>query len=214
MESTHIICLEGGPCSGKSSVMAALQADAYPKPIVFVPEFATSISVELQEKGLDYPTLAANDRAEYLRYQQRIVGGYIGRITAARAEMEESGGIVVTDRGVAGVRAYVTETEWRDLTISCGTSPEDIIHDFADTVVFLGSLAVSNPAKYERMKQSNPIRTETVDEARELHFRTRALWTEHGNVIEVDGSDVEEKASVVRGYIGSLLSHAEVVIQA
>jgi predicted ATPase len=205
-----VVCLEGGPCSGKSSVLAGLQAQEYNYPVSFIPEIATELADELLARGTTYPELATTDRAEYLDYQRRIVSTYMAAITTARAEMTVSGGLIITDRGAAGVRAYVTDPEWHDITTSLGTSPERLKHDYADAVLLLGSLAVTDPVAYEAVRRSNPARTESAEQARALHFQTVSTWSGHGTIIEVDTSDLSEKQRLVRAHIDRLLGFAAV----
>ena len=199
-----VIALDGGPCSGKSSVMAGLETAEFDHPILFIPEIATEVSGELLEQGLDFPSLAVMDRCRYRQYQKRIVGGYIARIGAARRVLSETGGVIVTDRSPAGVQVYVRPHEWAEITEHCGTSPDKVIHEYADTVIFLRSLAVENPVKYDAMRRSNPIRTETVKQARQLHEVSRAVWRNHPDVIEIGGDDVSDKLRFVREHIARL----------
>ena len=84
---SHVICIDGGPCSGKSSVMRHLEAQEYPVPVVFVPEMATQIDARLRRAGSSLGQLAVHDRPAYLEVQQEIVDGYRQRIDDARAAL-------------------------------------------------------------------------------------------------------------------------------
>lgn len=208
--SPVVVDLEGGPCSGKSSVMAALQQEQYPFPTLFLPEVATVIDAELRLRGTNFPQLAASNRAAYLECQERIIATYMSEIDAIRADPEYQHGLIITDRGPAGVRTYVEADEWDYLMDKIGTTTERLQHDYADAVVFLGSLAVANPAKYEALRDSNPARTETVEEARALHFRSLSIWESHPHVMQISGECLAGKQQQVQAYIGRLMAGRQV----
>ncbi|HEX8226728.1 MAG TPA: AAA family ATPase [Candidatus Saccharimonadales bacterium] len=199
-----VVCLDGGPCSGKSTVMEYLRDQEFEVPAEFIPEVATRFSDELLAQDADYAKLAARDRLAYLSYQERIVGTYIDEITDARSRLAGTGGVIVTDRGPAGIRSYVTEPEWERLTQDFGTTPEDITTDYADTVIFLASLAITDSAAYEQQRSTNPIRTETIAEARSLHYKSRSVWFDHPDVIDIDDADMERKQKHVAAMIGRI----------
>jgi predicted ATPase len=207
-----VVCIDGGPCSGKSSVLSALETERFDVPTVVIPELATIFGEELLAKGTDYPRLAVEDRAEYLRYQRRIVGGYIERIGIARQEMVRTGGLIITDRGPAGVRSYMEAHEWPELLAEFDSDPEAIKHDYADAVIFLDSLAVTNRVKYEMLRATNPLRTETPDQARDLHNHSLTNWQGHARLRRLGGDDVEDKRHIAKSYITELLIGTGLVV--
>ncbi len=201
----RVICIDGGPCSGKSTVLDALQARTYDRPVVFVPELASVFGEELLARGTDYPRLAATSRTEYLAYQHRIIGGYITRIAAARAELVDRGGLIVTDRGPAGIAAYVESHEWQGLLDDFGVDSCGMQRNYADSVIFLDSLAVANPSLYERLCRNNDLRTETIPEAARLHQRSFDCWRDHEDIQRIGGADMGQKINTVTQFVlGSL----------
>lgn len=203
---THVpvISLEGGPCAGKSSVLAAIRAGNYPYPLVVIPEVATALATELELQGTSFVDLAVRDRPGYLDCQRRIVATYILQIEAARAELQDTGGLIVTDRSPAGVKAYVTDDEWPEVVRAAVTTPERV-YDYTDVVLFLASLAVSDPDAYYQVRATNPARSESVEEARLLHDVSRAVWSNHPDVRDIGGSDIDRKRQRAGDYITHIM---------
>lgn len=203
--TTHVVSIDGGPCSGKSSVMRYLQQMELADNVLFIPEIATGIDAELRQQGSSLADIAGADRPAYLGIQERIIRGYMTQIDGARADMQDSGGVIITDRAPAGIKAYVAADEWPGVLQAADTTEQEVLHDYADSVVYLASLAITNPAKYEQERASNEARSEDIEAARELHYQSLACWQGHQSLIEIDGDDIVVKQARVGAYIGWLL---------
>jgi hypothetical protein len=201
-QETLVLCVEGAPCSGKSTVIEYAQQGHYEQPVLFVPEMASLVDAELRAQGSSLGKLALGDRQGYLAAQQQIVTGYTAAINAAREQLAGQGGIIVTDRGPLGVKAYVSEPEWQHILQSLQTSEKDL-QSYSDVVLFLPTLALTDPSAYRRLRDTNPARSETLGEALKLHVKSFWAWAAHPRLIDLeDLHELEQKKQAVAFWLG------------
>jgi len=159
-----VIAIEGGPCGGKSTVLAEIerQAEGIDRPVVIIPEVATFSIEELKRTGHTVPELAQNNRPAFLEFQQNILAGIITEIEAKKDEYRYANAIIVIDR--CDIGAYVTPEEYRIIldNLEKETSP---LHEYVDRVYYLPSVAREDPKKYEALKHTNTERYEEADTA-------------------------------------------------
>lgn len=160
-----LIAIEGGPCGGKSTLLAEIerQAATIDRPIVIIPEVATPKIKEWEYKtGKKIPSLARYERAEYLRFQQDILEGIIAQIAEKQIEYAGTDAIIIIDR--CDIGAYVTATEHEAIlqNIGKGTSP---LHERVDRVYYLPSVAREDREKYALLKHTNAGRYEDAEAA-------------------------------------------------
>lgn len=160
-----VVALEGGPCSGKSTLLAEIerQSETIDRPVVIIKEVATPKISEWEEKtGKKIPELAANDRPEYLRFQQGVLEGIVTEIETKKAECEGTNAVIIIDR--CDIGAYVNPYEHGVLLRNIGKEASPL-YEYADRVYYLPSVAREDPGKYAVLKSTNGQRYEEADAA-------------------------------------------------
>lgn len=189
-----MVVLDSGPCAGKSTILNAID-QKFDGLVVTVPEAATQV---LTEQLVPLPDLSLLDWCEQMgaddtaagiwrEYRHHLVDAVLKRMieleTAAQQQAcEEGRKLIVVDRGAADLAHFHPDQDncWSKLTWA------RIHHLDAQTalnryqsVIILESLAVHHPDMYERHQASNPVRTETVQEATAQQCGIRAIWEKH-----------------------------------
>ena len=186
------IVLTGGPCGGKSSVLAHLK-EVFAADATFVDEAATVI---LQRHGLPHPTWG--DR-EWEELQQRIIRTQLAWEQEGFSNARKYGHRAsVCDRGLEDDAAYpMGEASLRHLV---GPDRHNRLARY-DLVLHLPSLAVTNPGRYELLCQGNLGRYESVAEAVEQENRTLAAWAGHPNRVILKSTSIEQLAQECVSYL-------------
>jgi hypothetical protein len=160
-----VIGLEGGPCSGKTTLTneIAAQAERLDRPFVALPEAATHHIEKVMAEGKTIPELAAHDRPGYLEFQRDVLRTIVTNIERAKTVHAGTNAILLIDRPDIG--AYVTPDEYRQVLDELGYAKAPI-HALVDKLVFLPSVASEQPALYADLRTTNRARYETsADEA-------------------------------------------------
>jgi len=159
-----VIAIEGGPCGGKSTLLAEIerQAEGVNRQVVIIPEVATPHIEELKRAGFTVPELAQNNRPGFLEFQQNILAGIIAEIEAKKDEYKDTDAIIVMDR--CDIGAYVTPEENKLIlrNLERVISP---LHEHVDKIYYLPSVAREDPEKYDRLKHTNTGRYEEAGAA-------------------------------------------------
>lgn len=194
-----VIAIEGGPCSGKTTLMERLKAMAGERQVVFLPEAATEHIAALQAKDVDIAQLPHKNRAGWLRLERDILSTIVDNIEQARETYAGTDAIIVTDR--CDIGAYVTPEEHMQLLNELGLYvPPMLSH--VDQLYFLPSLARINPHRYEEIRRSNPARVESASRAKRVCTRNLESISRHPELHISWGGDFEE---TLRRLIGSIL---------
>lgn len=188
--SPEIVVVSGGPCGGKTTLIESLPALAKQacRELVVMPEIASRMVAE----GVDFGQLAVHDRPAYLDVQRQIIRTEVDFMADARREYAQTDALVIMDRGVNDTFAYMTADESIQLAADYGKQPHDFF-GLVDRVVYVPSIAVSRPDRYETLKATNPARYETAAEAAATCLRTLTQWTGHPELYVVDDADFDEK---------------------
>lgn len=193
------IVFTGGPGSGKSTGMDALQAE-FPDLLQCVPETATII---IGKVGARPPF---GDRLGMLRYQRTIYRVQIGFELVSRIQAKIEGrSTLLMDRGTVDSAAYM-ERGLDDLSRVTGNKTAKEYRRYH------GVICLSVPPRdvYEAIKANNPARRETYDEAVEVDRRTRDAWKGHPNFRYVDnGTGWDDKLNRAREALAELVASAK-----
>lgn len=160
------IVITGGPCSGKTTALAAIvqfcqEHGFYP---VVIPEAAT----DLITSGFD------RTKPEFQEYiLQKILFEDSLRETAARIDHFPERPVFIFDRGLCDGRAYVSDETFDATLKKVGLSLVDA-RDRYSGVLFLDSAAIGAEAFYTLA--NNTARNESLAEARVVNERTLAAW--------------------------------------
>ena len=196
------IVLTGGPCAGKSTAMSWIQ-NAFTERgymVLFVPETAT----ELITGGVAPWTCGSN--LDYQCCQMRLQIEKENVFMSAAKTMPDEKILIVCDRGMMDNRAYMTEIDY-EIVLERMQKNEIEIRDSYDAVFHLMTAANGSPEIYLKYKDSNPARTETVEQAVELDNKLISAWTGHPHLRVIDNSTgfegkMKRLISEISGFLG------------
>jgi len=202
MRSITKIVLTGGPCAGKSTAMSWIQ-NAFTErgyKVLFIPETAT----ELITGGVAPWTCGSN--TDYQCCQMRLQAEKEAVFLSAADTMPDEKLLIVCDRGMMDNRAYMTVAEFSVVLDHIGKSEIELRDDY-DAVFHLMSAANGAPDIYLKYKETNPARTETVEQAVELDNRLISAWTGHPHFRVIDNSTgfeskMKRLISEIAGFLG------------
>jgi CYTH domain-containing protein/predicted ATPase len=189
------IVLTGGPCSGKSSVMAALK-DEFKDVLHCIPEVATIVIEQVGAKPPFDDTLAMKS---FQRTIYRVQLGF--EKVSNRQAIRDGRKALLLDRGTIDGAAYMGRGI-SDLENVCRTSLAD------EYGRYHGVLCLETPPRkvYEANKANNPARSESYDQAAALGNRIAKVWGQHPNFVLVkNGSSWGAKLAAARAALMRLL---------
>ena len=189
-----MVVLDSGPCAGKSTILAAIEGQ-FSHLVLTVPEAATQVLAEEAVPRPDPNLLEWLDRmgatesntAIWREYRHHLQDAVLKRMieletTAQQQACEHGMRLIVVDRGATGVRHFHPDGDgcWSKLTWA-RIHHLDAVSALSryHSVILLESLAVHYPDLYEQHCASNPVRSETVQEAVAQQCGIRAAWSRH-----------------------------------
>lgn len=207
MSITKVV-LTGGPCAGKSTALATIQArfSARGYKVFVAPEAATEM---ISGMGISpFMLTASSDKWNYL-FQQLMAQLQIGKENiidcAAQSYLRDNPDgkvLVVCDRGLMDQAAYLPTEQLATVLASIEVTPDKALARY-DGVIHLVSAAIGAEAAYNH---GNAARSETVEQAAELDRRTLAAWIGHPHLRVIDNStDFESKIERVIREISDIL---------
>lgn len=183
-----VVAVEGGPCSGKTTLLERLRQSLNERRVVFLPEAATEHILRFQTEGVDIGRLPSDDRPGWLALEKAILNTIQQNIEEARTIYEGTDTVIVTDR--CDIGAYVTPEEYSSLLAELEYEmPPMLSH--VDQLYYLPSLARIDPSRYERLKSNNPARVEDAQLATEICERNLQAVGRHPELHVAWGGDFE-----------------------
>ncbi len=198
MEITKVV-ITGGPCGGKTTAMGKVQKEfsRIGYKVLFVPETAT----ELITGGVAPWTLVTNE--EYQKCQVSLQKRKEEIFECAARKMGAEKVLIVCDRGVMDNRAYMNDTEFKNVMEALGLN-EIEERDQYDAVFHLTTAAKGALEAYTLA--NNGARTETPEQAAAVDDKLIAAWTGHPHFRVIDNSTTfEEKLNRLVGEIAAFL---------
>lgn len=189
------IVITGGPCAGKTSIVTALK-DSRTISAIFVPEAATLILSGGFPAPPEEKFVGEEQFDEWMReFQGSVYHTQLALESLATKEAElEVKDMVIHDRGLADCIAYHPEG-LAGFACQFGTDL-DKIHARYDLVIFLESLAITQPELFGRV--GNQHRYESVENAIEVNSKTHDQWSTHKNFHHISSQlSLEEKTDEV-----------------
>ncbi|KNC55445.1 uncharacterized protein AMSG_11109 [Thecamonas trahens ATCC 50062] len=202
------IVLTGGPMGGKSSCLEVItKALALRGYEVYV---APEIPTLLLNGGCRYPKTEGGPMLEafetaLLHLQWQLENSFFKIALAARKPS-----VIIYDRGLMDVRAFVPDTMWQSMLTANGWS-EDVFMGRYDLVMHLMSAASGLQEVYEEVCSSQPnSRIATIPAARDLDARLVACWQAHPKHIVVPNyDDFEVKKNRALQHVLDMIRTAE-----
>jgi CYTH domain-containing protein/thymidylate kinase len=192
------IVLTGGPCGGKSTVLAHIQErfTALGFNVLIVPESATTLF-------LGGFSCNKNDSASLLYFQeaQMSLQLHLECLYHHQAERTLNNTLIICDRGTMDARAFCNDSVWNNILEFFATDNEKLQNRY-DAVIHLETAAKTKGYTLE----NNKARKETPKEAIELDERIKSAWvgTPHLRVIPAN-DDFNTKIKQVLKCIGNLV---------
>lgn len=181
---------DGGPCSGKDSIIPRLaqKLEEVDVPFIVIPEAATF----LMEGMRINPRTGRYFFPSFQRWITKYYDFLTSIIEECVDEIDGEGPIVVySNRGIMSGMAYEGFVSFRAILKNLGHVGEEI---FAMYDLILLMVTAANGAEEFYTCANNAARNETPEQARRLDRKTRAAWRGHPNVVVVDNStDFEGK---------------------
>ena len=198
------IVLTGGPCAGKSTILAGIQDYLVEKGyyVITLDETATQLIRS------NMPPLM--DRERVLIFQDIVLKTQLGKeISAIRYAdelLKDEKVIILCDRAIMDNKAYLpTPGDFNFLLEQNGLNEQEVLHSY-DFVIDLISTATAKGDSYEL----NCIRSESREEAAKLDKKTTLAWAGHPRLITVMPTDtIEEKSNIVKNEIDKFLAGVE-----
>lgn len=182
------IVLTGGPCAGKSTSMKWIRnvfTDRGYK-VLIVPETAT----ELISNGVAPWTCGTG--FDYQCCQMRLQLEKESVFMEAANTMPDDKIIIVCDRGMLDNLGYMSEDDFRKALVKLNKNEADMC-DRYDAIFFLKSAANGLPHIYNKNREGNSARIETVDQAVELDNKLIKAWERHKFLRVIESSAGFEK---------------------
>ena len=184
-ENIWRIVLTGGPCSGKTSALAALKSRLTDRgyKVIICPEAATKLIIA----GI----LPGEGELTGDEFQKEILLDTIEQedrmLSAAKAYRDKGMKVVILcDRGAMDGEAYVGPGAYRALLETYGYTPRQLCDERYHAVMHLRTAALGAEQFYTLA--NNSARTETPEQARALDARTFEAWQRHPHPRAIDNS--------------------------
>lgn len=195
------VVLTGGPCAGKSSAMTKLRERLQNLgfQVFIIPEAATLLmtgGAKVTDKSTVEDVLAFE--TSLIKTQMAIEDNFHDL-----AKVSKKPTILLCDRGTLDPKAYMTDDLWQALMDLNGWSIPMLRDKRYDCVIHLVTTAIGAEKFYTL--ENNNVRTETIEQARELDHKLRASYIGHSQLYIVDNAvnSFDEKLQKVY----NILSH-------
>ena len=195
------IAIDGGPCAGKTVVMSAVKKE-FGGQVLVMPEVATILLDNGFPKPgdvLDFSVYWSNSfQNSVLPVQLNMENQFI------EVALRQMSRMVLFDRGLLSGAAYL-EKGLQFFLDRFGLDEQQVYSRY-DLLIHLESVAVSNPALYEKLKSTNPARYETAAQAAARDALTKEVWKNHPNQKVISGekgiqSVIEQVLQILSGYL-------------
>lgn len=203
IEPVFMIVLTGGPCSGKSSSLAYLTEKLSDQGfmVFVVPETATLIT----NSGIDRRKMDRSNQVityEEAIFDMQLAFEEIYKTTVTKVFPEKKK-IILLDRGIMDIRAFMPEKAFRDILRRKNISEMEL-RDRYNGVIHLVTAADGAIDFYTG--DNNPARIETPQEAIEIDIKIRESWLGHPHLKVIDNTtDFDGKISRTFSAISSIL---------
>lgn len=178
------VVLTGGPCGGKSSSLQNLAAALASRnfDVLCVPEVPTI----LMSGGCQYPGVDGGQRL--VSFETALIQAQL-QLERSFVQIAASTGrptVVLLDRGLLDVGAYLPPATWTDVILKENGLTEALLAKRYDLVLHLVTAADGAEAFYTTA--NNAARTETAVEARALDAKIRSCYRCHPCLKVIDNT--------------------------
>lgn len=205
MQKITKIVLTGGPCAGKTTALARIiQYFTNRDYAVYAqPEAATLFN----QAGVNFLT---DDKELFFESEKQLLSFQLHTEDCFQKMAEKAGKpvIIVYDRGVMDVAAYMSNDMWQALLDELGLNDVEVRDRRYDAVLHLCTAAKGAAEFYTC--ENNSSRTENIEQAVALDDKIIKAWTGHPHFRIVPNSGTfEDKLNAVLAEISSILGIPE-----
>lgn len=205
MQKITKIVLTGGPCAGKTTALARIiQYFTYRGYAVYAqPEAATLFN----QAGVNFLT---DDKELFFESEKQLLSFQLHTEDCFRKMAEKAGkpSIIVYDRGVMDVAAYMSGDMWQAMLDEMGLNDVEVRDKRYDAVLHLCTAAKGAAEFYTC--ENNSSRTENIEQAVALDDKIIKAWTGHPHLRVIPNNGTfEEKLNAVLAEISSILGIPE-----
>ena len=193
------IALTGRPCAGKTESIKFLKQklEEQGKKVIVVNETSSEVILAgFKWWDNSIPT----DVYQNMIFKYQLDKENIILKTIENSNMDNV--VVIFDRGLLDGKAYMDENDYLDM-IKKYNFTEDKLYDRYDMVLYLQSVALYIPEKFE---YNNKARTATLSQAKLFDEKVKQVWKKHKNFIEIKAyPKFEEKCESILSIINNVL---------
>ena len=185
--------ITGGPCSGKTTGLDALEPYFSEKgyKVIVVPETAT----EVIKSGILFKDVPAGIFQEVVLDRSLLKEA----TTKTLAKYYDQDIIIFYDRGLMDGKAYMDPDGFVEILKLRGFTEEKVYKRY-DAVFHM--VTAANGAEEFYTVENNKARSEGIEEARELDEKTFDAWRGHKNLYRIDNStSFDEKINRLINYV-------------
>ena len=200
MKNIHRIVLTGGPCAGKTTAFARIEAELtnLGYKVFVVPETFTEM-FDGGIKLMEYPNLEFQDMLFRLQLFKEDI------YDEAAEKCKEENVVILHDRGVIDALAYTDVEDVVKIFRRNHTTLNALMNRY-DAVIHMITAADGAEEAYLANQANNAARYEDLNAAREADKALQAVWTGHPHLRIVDNStDFSNKITRVLGEIFAVL---------
>ncbi len=199
-----VICIDGGPCSGKTSAMPDIVA--WLQDIGRIPRVTHESATLFMESGFR----PGKDGMSVLDFQRQLLYHNIekeNRIISAAMDLPERKNVVILcDRGTMNAQAYMLPGEFRSLITKENLSLVELRDKRYDAVIHMRTAALGA----EKYYKNTSIRTGTPEQARERDQRTLDAWIGCPHLYVIDNrTNFKEKVERLKRVIAHIIGYPE-----
>lgn len=195
------VAVTGGGCAGKTTFMRVAKETAETRgwTVLTIPEVPTLV----MESGIK-----PNGRTPFREFERTILRLQIAWEEAFEDAAEAMDGqepvLILCDRGMPEIAAYMEEEQYEQLLAEANLTPESARETY-DMAIHLVSVVDGAPHLYTM--ENNEHRYETAEVALRQEMRIRECWGEYGRrrIIEANPDSFEAKMEEARGVLITLL---------
>lgn len=194
------IVITGGPCAKKSTALRYIQATkAFTDmgyTVLCVPEAAT----ELMTNGIT--PKSCNSLVDYQMRQLKFQLDNERIFEAKALEAKTDKILILCDRGTLDGKAYMPEKDFEDMLKKFNTDETELLKNY-DAVFHL--ITTAKDAKEHYTLESNPARSETIEQAITLDDKILNVYKHHPHRYIINNSDFEHKTQKLIAKISEIL---------
>jgi CYTH domain-containing protein/thymidylate kinase len=175
------ICITGGPCAGKTSILALIRQELEDLGLNVV--FSSEVATDLIQAGLT-PSKIGAELFQTILLEKMFAQERFFNLACQKAGLGRT--IIIYDRGAMDTKAYVGDQTFERILKKLHCKEVYLRDKRYDGVIFLRSVAVDKPHLYT--VANNSARSETAEQAKQMDVETLRAWTGTPHLAIIDNS--------------------------